>query len=124
MKNLLLVLTLITLTFLSCSKNDDDTPPTSLYAGSWSGTYSGDGSGTFTMNVTEASTLSGSFVKTTGSVFNFTGTVAENGAFNMAFSNGGNGTGQFNAETSVVFGNWIYLDPGGNETGSFDGTKN
>ena len=131
MKNLLLALTLITLTFLSCSKKDDDTPPptpdTSLYQGFWSGTYSGDLSGTFSMNVTEIGTLTGSFVEfPSGSVLSGSGTLTESGILSITFltEHGGSATGTFNAATSVVSGDWTNPHPHNGGNGTFSGTKN
>ncbi len=58
MKNLLLMLTVVTLTFYSCTNDDDDDIPViSPYAGTWSGTYDGDDSGTWITVISDSGKL-------------------------------------------------------------------
>jgi hypothetical protein len=111
MKSLLLALTFITLTLLSCSKKDDVTPvpDTSLYEGTWSGTFSGDSNGTFITTVSGVGTVKHNYIGP-GGPGDGTGTLTESGKFNIAFSNGGQSTGQLNAETGVYTGTWSNAD--------------
>lgn len=130
MKNVLLAATLITLTFLSCSK--DDTPPedtigrpdTTIYAGTWSGTFSGGSEGTWFWNVSGMGTVNGtSTLGNGGTTYTQSGSVSANGAFNMTISNGGSSEGQFNAEDGTVTGTWRNNDPDNPLNGTYTGTK-
>ncbi len=126
MKNLLLALTLITLTFLSCSNEDDDpplsvTPPdTSLYAGTWSGTFSGDSSGTFTSTVFGNGTAKHNYIGPGGPGIG-AGSISKSGELRISFSNGGGSVSQLNAETEVLTGTWH--NPDNTLTGTTIGTK-
>ena len=55
MKNLLILLTIFTLVFQSCDNDDDPIEDVivSPLAGNWSGTYDGDDSGTWTMEISD-----------------------------------------------------------------------
>ena len=128
MKNVLLAATLITLTFLSCSKDDSppDTilpPDTSIYEGTWRGTFSGGSSGTFIWEVSGTGTVEGTSYPATGNVHTHKGRVTESGAFNMSISNGGSSEGQFNAEDGTVTGTWKNNDPNNPLNGTYLGTK-
>ncbi len=126
MKNLLFAAILLTLLLPSCSKdteeNNPETPDTSIYEGSWSGTYEGDHEGPWDMFVTDHGTASQTFIGVSG-VGNGAGTVTESGVLNMVFSTGAESMGQFNAETGVVYGTWSLVNQTTNISGSFYGTK-
>ena len=124
MKNLLLVATLITLTFLSGCKKEDDTPPTTptpnttIYEGTWRGIYIGDADGTWIFNVSGQGTLTGTYTSADSTESGTkSGTVTESGEVHENFSTGGGGTGQLNADTGVHTGIWS------NATGSASGTS-
>lgn len=130
MKKLLLAATLITLTFLSCSK--DDTPPdpdtviapdTTIYEGTWSGTFSGGSEGTWIYNVSGKGTLTGSATVVNGTSHTKTGTVTASGFVNVTISNGGSDTGQFNAESGTFSGTWKNNDPNNPLSGTLTGSK-
>ncbi|MBT8231424.1 MAG: hypothetical protein HKO66_06525 [Saprospiraceae bacterium] len=126
MKNLLLAAILIMLTFLSCSKEDDEistTTDTTIYEGTWRGTFSGGSSGTWIYNVTGVGTLTGSATVADGTMHTKTGTVSASGLVNVTISNGGSNTGQFNAETGIYAGTWKNNDPNNPLSGSLSGTK-
>ncbi len=126
MKNLLLALTLITLTFLSCSKEDDFTPKTltppdtSLYEGTWSGTFFGESSGTFITTVSGVGTVKHNYIGPDGPG-DGVGTVTKSGLVRVTFSNGGGSIGQLNAETDEYAGTWSNQSKTLN--GDFHGTK-
>ena len=129
-KNLLLVATLITLTFLSCEKDPDTPPPTptptppntTIYEGTWRSTYTGDSDGTSIMIVSGTGTLTGTWM-TADSTQSGTkaGTVSESGEVHEDFNNGGSGAGQFDADTDTFTGTWSNAD--GSKTGTSTGTK-
>jgi hypothetical protein len=129
MKNLLVVLTLITLTFLSCSKKDDDTSPppdTTIYEGTWRGTYTGDADGKWINIVSGEGTLTGTWVKADSVAWGTTsGFVKENGEVVLYFSSasGGSGTAQLNADTGVYTGTWQNNSQVNPESGTSTGTK-
>ena len=124
MKKLLLILTVVTLTFQSCSSDDDDSdgPEISPFAGIWSGTYAGDDSGTWTMEWSD----SGIFVK--GSSFSnnaqesFATTSATINADGVGTSVSENGTlGTSQTTGNKVTGTWI--NPNFDISGTITGTR-
>ena len=131
-KKLLIWVVKLTLTcvlsiiIIACS-NDDDTsappPDTTIYEGTWSGTFSGDSSGTWIYYVTGNGTLTGSALVSTGAMHTKRGTVSESGVVNVTISNGGSATGQFNAETGDYTGTWQNNDPNNPLSGTSTGTK-
>jgi hypothetical protein len=111
MKNLILAITFITLTFLSCSKSEDDspqdnnqvnTPDTTLYEGTWRGNLTPTSDGAVAMiwvmvvtgdgrvNQTHDNTLGGA--EGTG-----IGSITEDGILYLTYDGGGIETGNFNA---------------------------
>ncbi len=128
MKNVLLAATLIALTFLSCSKDDtspDTVPPpdTTIYEGTWSGTFSGGSSGTWTWNVTGTGTYTGTVTVGNGDIHTESGSVTASGVVNGSISNGGSGTGQFNAAGDTYTGTWKNNDQNNPLNGTSMGTK-
>ena len=128
MKNVLLAATLITLTFLSCSKDDSppDTilpPDTTIYEGTWRGTFSGGSSGTWIWNVTGKGTYTGTVTVGNGTTLTESGSVTANGVVNGTISNGGSATGQFNAEDGTYTGTWRNNDPNNPLSGTSIGSK-
>lgn len=129
MKNIVLAATLITLTFLSCS--EDDTPPedtilppdTTIYEGTWRGTFSGGSSGTWIWEVSGTGKVEGTSYVGNGNVHTQSGSVSESGAFNLSISNGGSSEGQFNAEDGTVTGTWKNNDQNNPLNGTYIGTK-
>lgn len=128
MKNVLLAATLITLTLISCSKDDSppDTilpPDTSIYEGTWRGTFSGDSSGTWIWNVSETGVINGTVTVGNGSMFTESGRVTASGLVSTSISNGGSATGGFNAADGTYSGTWKNNDPNNPLSGSSTGTK-
>jgi hypothetical protein len=130
MKNLLLALTLITLTFLSGCKKEDDTPPsptpnppnTTLYEGTYRGTYTGDSQGTSIVIVSGTGQLTGTYMTADSTSWGDKyGTITESGVFREDFQNGGFGIGQFDAVTDTYTGTWS--NASGSKTGTSSGTK-
>ncbi len=128
MKNVLLAATLITLTFLSCSKDDSppDTilpPDTTIYEGTWRGTFSGGSSGTWIWNVTGKGTYTGTVTVGNGTTLTESGSVTANGVVNGTISNGGSATGQFNAGGNTYTGTWKNNDQNNPLSGTSMGSK-
>ncbi len=128
MKNVLLAATLTALTFLSCSKDDSapDTilpPDTTIYEGTWSGTFEGGSSGTWFWNVSGTGIINGTALVGNGTMHTSTGSVSESGAVSVGHSNGGSSTGQFNAEDGTYSGTWKNNDPNNPLSGTATGTK-
>ena len=132
-KKLLIWVVKLTLTcvlsiiIIACSKDDDTpiptTPDTTIYKGKWSGTFSGDSSGTWIYNVLGNGTLTGSATVDNGTMHTKIGSVSESGAVNVTISNGGSNTGQFNAESGTYSGTWKNNDPNNPLSGTSTGTK-
>ena len=127
-KNLLLVATLLTLTFLSgCKKEDDPTPPqtppdTTIYEGTWRTTYIGDLEGTSIMIVSGTGTMTGTYMSADStSSGTKEGTVTESGKVHESFSSGGFSNGQFDANTDTYIGTWS--NASGSKTGTSTGIK-
>ena len=107
MKNLLILLTIFTLVFQSCDNDDDPIEDVivSPLAGNWSGTYDGDDSGTWTMEISDTgewlkgtsfSNNSQQFVKSISLTNNADGTstgVSENGTISTNTTSGTSITG-------------------------------
>jgi hypothetical protein len=113
---------------IGCSK--DETPPdtilapdTTIYEGTWRGTFSGDSSGTWIYIVTGKGTLTGSATVANGDMHTKSGTVSASGAVNVSISNGGSNTGQFNAEAGTYTGTWKNNDPNNPLSGTSMGSK-
>ena len=111
MKNLLLLFVLFTLVFQSCNNDDDDEIGDAIvspFAGTWSGTYAGDDSGTWSMEVSD----SGDFIK--GSSFSnnaqqsqvtISATFNADGSSTSESENGTIGTSQLTGST--LTGTWV-----------------
>ncbi|NNF32833.1 MAG: hypothetical protein HKN68_01915 [Saprospiraceae bacterium] len=128
MKNLLLAATLIMLAFLSCSKDDTSadtmvSPDTTVYEGTWRGTFSGASSGTWIWNVTEKGTLTGTVTVGNGTMYAESGSVTESGVVTTRISNGGTADGQFNADRGTYAGTWQNNDSNNPLSGTSIGTK-
>jgi hypothetical protein len=123
MKNLFLLLALITFTFSSCSSSDDDGGSsgnvTSPFEGRWSGTYSGEFQGVWHMDISSTGRLSGTFEESTsGYIATITsGSVTADGAMSANYSNGGSSSGQINGTS--IGGTWVQ----GTSSGDFSGSK-
>ncbi len=120
MKNLkkVLLLLMLSLTVIACS-DDDSAAEAVIFAGSWSGTFTGGDSGTWEITVTNSGMVNGEafsnnaqvFLTVTGNVdtsgeFRATAGSAENGAtFTGTFTeNSGTGTWENTAED--ISGTW------------------
>lgn len=122
----LLVFTLAFLTF-NCGGSDDDTPEEEvsleIIAGSWSGTFEGDDSGTYTVVVNANGTVTGTaFSDDLQQNLALNGTIDNAGNFDAVAGSAANGatfTGKFRATTSS--GTWN--NPTFNESGTWQGTK-
>ena len=124
MKKLLLLLTVFTLTFYSCDNDDDDLDLLeSPYAGTWSGTYTGDDTGTWIIEISK----SGEFIK--GSSYSHNArrtqgyksvTINADGSSTSVAENGTIGTGQF-TEDNTSTGTWH--NPNNNLRGISRGSK-
>ena len=124
MKNVLLAATLITLTFLSCSKDDTpqdpDTiipPNTTIYEGTWRGnlipTSSGAVPTTWVMNVTGDGQVNQTHENTHGPGTGI-GTITEDGILSLTYDGGGTETERWCQphRSSAVVGHPIVYLPG------------
>ncbi len=110
MKNLILAITFITLTFLSCSKSEDDsdqdttqenTPDTTLYEGTWRGNLTPTSDGavptTWVMEVTGDGRVNQTHDNTLGGEGTGSGSITEDGILYLTYDGGAIETGNFNA---------------------------
>src|SRR5690554_6969071 len=78
----------ISTSFISCSKDSDDDnggDDTSAFAGVWSGTFTGDDTGTFQVNINSKGSITGNLVSTlTGETATISGTVSSDGDFSAS----------------------------------------
>lgn len=122
----LLIFSLTLLTF-SCNGSDDTTieeeVSLEIIAGSWSGTFEGDDSGTYTVVVNANGTVTGTaFSNDLQQTLGLNGTMDNAGNFDAVAGSAANGatfTGKFRATTSS--GTWN--NPTFNESGTWQGTK-
>jgi hypothetical protein len=131
MKNLFLFLTVMTCTFQSCSSDDgvideliSEEPVISPFEGTWRGTWDGDDSGTWTMEISVNSVvIKSSFFSVNGNA-TYQGAIGDvistNGSFVSSPSElGGISMGQFTGET--VEGTWE--NPTNGLRGTFEGKR-
>lgn len=112
---------------IGCSKDDSPAtvipPDTTIYEGTWRGTFEGGSQGTWIWNVTGTGTVNGTSTLGNGTMYTQSGSVSASGAFYMNISNGGSSEGQFNAEDGTVAGTWKNNDPNNPLNGTYIGTK-
>ncbi len=110
MKNVLkITFLLLTTLIISCSSDDsDDNQQELLFAGEWSGTFSGDDSGTWSATIGASGTVSGqAFSNNAQDIFPLTGTLATDGEFRATAGTAENGAtfiGTFTVDSSS--GTW------------------
>lgn len=117
---LFLLLAVCTLTFQSCSKSDENSEEeiaTSAFAGKWSGTYMGDETGTWTLEVFAPGSIQGDAVSNIGLTNPFNGSVSASGKMLVNHTDGTVTVGQMTEAT--VSGTWT---SGGN-SGTISGKK-
>ncbi|UGS22930.1 hypothetical protein [Flavobacterium channae] len=123
MKNLLkkAVLILILIINFSCLNNDDSSSNiNSNFVGNWSGTFNGDDTGTWDVNVSSNGTVSGTAYSITFSDnYQIQGSVNNNGELTATIGtsdvggefigqlNGNNANGIWNNSEAEMNGNWI-----------------
>ena len=113
--------------FVACN-SDDNTPveQTNLYAkyqGKWSGTYTGDGNGTWTATFDNNGKAVGSLVSG-GNTFNLSGEVAENGEINAEYKSGSAVVGTMTGTLTDKTGSGTWDNTIQNLNGTWTGTKN
>ena len=94
MKNVLKITLFFLITLLiSCSSDDDnDNQPQLIFAGEWSGTYSGGDRGTWNATIGETGTVSGeAFSNNSQQSLPLTGTIATDGEFRATAGTAENG---------------------------------
>ena len=110
--NNVLRITLLFLTTLlvSCSSDnsDDNNPQELVFAGEWSGTFSGDDSGTWNATIGTSGTVNGeAFSSAAQQIFPLTGTITNEGEFRATAGTAENGatfSGTFTVDSSS--GTW------------------
>lgn len=107
----------------SCSKNNNDSTTSIEFAGSWSGTYSGDETGTWTATISESGVVTGTAKESSTSYQSqLNGTVTSDGAFTATVGTTSQGykfDGQINGST--VSGTWN--NSATNHSGNWSGNK-
>ena len=131
MKNLFLLLVVFIFAFQSCSDSEDDiektTPSvTSPFAGSWSGTFDGDDTGTWRFvvdvnsNITEASSFSNNASRTfqgaTGSKISDSGLVTITESFGVVSN--------MRLTGDILTGTWVNPTVSSNFGGTLSGSRN
>lgn len=129
MKNLFLFLTVMTFTFQSCSSDDDSndidnepqTADNSQYAGTWSGTYDGDDTGTWSFVISEAGNfVSGRSHSNNGNVSNYSNvTITASGQVYSLSGDGSTGVAQITGE--YLTGTWEHSNL--NISGAINGSR-
>ena len=126
MKNVLkITLFFLTTLLISCSSDDDnDDQQQLIFAGEWSGTFSGGDSGTWNATVGETGTVSGeAFSNNAQQSFPLTGTIDTDGAFRATVGTAENGatfSGTFTEDSSS--GTWE--NTAAQVSGTWMGTRN
>ncbi len=94
----------------------DPAATASVYAGSYTGTFSGADSGTWTITVDTSGKISGTAISSDNDNNTITGQVNCSGTFTASSSTaswGGSATGSVNRETGTLTGTWITSNPPG-----------
>ncbi|NAS13165.1 hypothetical protein [Poritiphilus flavus] len=104
----------------SCSEDEID----SSLAGNWSGTYTGDDRGAWTVNVNSSGVVTGVATSSRNSeTYAINGTVAENGMLSATLgttTEGGEFVGQLREDNEAI-GTWS--NAGANASGSWNGER-
>ncbi len=112
---------------ISCDSNDDNHvhPENKLekFKGTWVGTYSGDGDGTWTATLDNAGKAEGTVVSGS-STFNLIGEVAENGTINAEYKSGTTVVGTMTGTLTEKTGSGTWTSPLQDLDGTWTGTKN
>lgn len=112
---------------ISCDSNDDNHvhPENKLekFKGTWVGTYSGDGEGTWTATFDRSGNAEGTLVSGSNT-FKLTGEVAENGTINAEFMSGTNVVGTMTGTLTEKTGLGTWNNTVQNYNGTWQGTKN
>ncbi len=113
--------------FTACS-SDDNTPieqvnPYEKFKGTWVGTYSGDGDGTWTATFDNAGKAEGTLVSGS-STFNLIGEVAENGTINAEYKSGTTVVGTMTGTLTEKTGSGTWTSPLQDLDGTWTGAKN
>jgi len=121
-KGIYLLLILLIFSIFSCSKRNDNS--TNPLAGNWSGTFTGDISGTWAAIISESGTVTGTaFVTNLSIVSGLNGNVSSDGKFNATVGTTSLGyifDGQLNGNSGS--GTWKNSDE--TESGTWSGNKN
>lgn len=121
-KEIYLLLFLLGFGINSCSKNDDNSTK-SEFAGNWSGTYSGDETGTWIAVISQSGIITGTVKETSSSIQSgLNGSVSGDGAFTATVGTttfGYEFTGQMNGKS--VSGTWS--NSSSNHSGTWNGNK-
>lgn len=115
--------------FVACESSDDNNTQEQKienFVGNWSGTFSGEDTGTWNIKVQETGKITGTF-KSPVNDYELTieGRVSENGALNATTHYGAMDVGTFNGTMKGSSASGIWTDTAdGNMEGTWKGTKN
>lgn len=111
---------------ISCDSNDDNhvhVNPYDAYKGTWKGTYTGDGDGTWTATFDSAGKAEGTLVSG-NNTFNLKGEVSENGTINAEYTSGTTVVGTMSGTLTDKTGSGTWDNKIQNLKGTWTGTKN
>ncbi len=107
---------------LACSSDDGDETP-SEFQGNWNGTFEGDDTGTWVMNIDSEGEITGDVVSDLDGTFTVRGAVQDNGTASATagtVSSGAIFSGTFNGDN--VSGTWQNVSEG--DSGIWSGSRN
>lgn len=119
----------LTFGFVSCNSKDDDTTQEikiDNYVGNWSGTFSGEETGTWTMKVQETGKITGEVIYNSNNIMDLEirGRVSENGTVNTTTHYGNMNIGTFNGTMKGNSASGIWVDNDDDTEGTWKGSKN
>lgn len=125
----LLVIIPMTLTAVSCG-SDDEQPhqhvnPYDLFKGTWTGTFSGEDSGTWSATIDKEGKAEGTISSNGNSslTFQLSGTISESGSVNMSYTYNGQQVGTMTGTMTAANASGTWESPVQNKSGSWAGAK-
>ncbi|MBA5792132.1 hypothetical protein H1R17_04395 [Flavobacterium sp. xlx-214] len=122
------ILSALTFGFVSCDSKDDDTKQENTinnFVGNWSGTFSGEDAGTWSMKVQETGKVTGTLKYSSDNVeLDLQGRVSENGTVTATTHYGTMDIGIFNGTMKANTASGIWTDTDADTEGTWKGTKN
>jgi len=111
---LILLVFVSVISFSSCS-SDDDNPSLNVFNGDWNGTFSGDNSGTWSVNISSQGVIDGF-----ADGLKVTGTVSSQGDFDATVGDVSGGS-KFTGRLQGNQGSGVWSNVSTNESGTWEG---